>query len=108
MGLDIASSIWPGGDASGSTSSAKQLRELLPRMEYWDLHPSQQTHQNMLERILSFKTIMEFDGLPPSRRSPARKHRPKQSLSPVDRLCSRPHESAGACTHRCRVSLRMR
>src|SRR5690349_455442 len=55
MALDVASTIWPGDDASHSTSGAQQLRELLPRMEYWDLHPSQQTHQNMLERILAFK-----------------------------------------------------
>src|SRR4051812_26221598 len=70
MTLDIASSIWPGDDASHSTSSAQQLRELLPRMEYWDLHPSQQTPTNMLERILAFKNTMESDGLPPSPRIP--------------------------------------
>jgi pimeloyl-ACP methyl ester carboxylesterase len=39
MSIDIAASIWPGDDASHSTSSAQQLRELLPRMEYWDPHP---------------------------------------------------------------------
>jgi pimeloyl-ACP methyl ester carboxylesterase len=66
MVLDVAASIWPGDDASHSTSSAQQLRELLPRMEYWDLHPSQQTHHNMLDRILTFKKVVETIGLPPS------------------------------------------
>ena len=77
MTLDTASSIWPGDDASHAASSAHQLRELLPRMEYWDLHPSQQTHQNMLERILSFKTIMESGGLPPSPPLPGPETPPK-------------------------------
>lgn len=66
MSIDTAASIWPGDDASHSTSSAQQLRELMPRMEYWDLHPDRQTADNMLERIVAFKRIMEADGLPPS------------------------------------------
>jgi len=66
MPIDTAASIWPGDDASHSTSSAQQLRELMPRMEYWDLHPDNQTAENMLERILVFKRIMETEGLPPS------------------------------------------
>ena len=77
MALDIASSIWPGDDASHSTSSAQQLRELLPRMEYWDLHPSQQTHQNMFERILGFKKAVEATGLPPSPPMPGPEMPPK-------------------------------
>jgi hypothetical protein len=75
--IDIAASIWPGDDASHSTSSAQQLRELLPRMEYWDLHPSQQTHENMLERILTFRKIVETSGLPPSQRIPGPEMPPK-------------------------------
>jgi pimeloyl-ACP methyl ester carboxylesterase len=51
MTIDTAASIWPGDDASHSTSGAHQLRELLPRMEYWDLHPSKQNAENMLEQI---------------------------------------------------------
>ena len=66
MTIDIASSIWPGDDASHSTSSAQQLRELLPRMEYWDLHSDKQTAENMLERIVDFKKVVETSGLPPS------------------------------------------
>jgi pimeloyl-ACP methyl ester carboxylesterase len=80
MAIDVAASIWPGDDASHSTSSAQQLRELLPRMEYWDLHPSQQTHQNMLERILAFKTVVETSGLPRSPKIPGPEMPPKPTM----------------------------
>lgn len=66
MAIDTAASIWPGDDASHSTSSAQQLRELMPRMEYWDLHPDKQTQENMLARLLAFKKTVETVGLPPS------------------------------------------
>ncbi len=66
MTIDIAASIWPGDDASHSTSSAQQLRELLPRMEYWDLHPDKQTAPDMLARLIEFKNTIEMRGLPPS------------------------------------------
>jgi len=66
MAIDSGASIWPGDDASHSTSSAQQLRELMPRMEYWDLHPNKQTAENMLERIVAFKRVIETVGLPPS------------------------------------------
>jgi len=81
VALDIASSIWPGDDASHSTSSAHQLRELLPRMAYWDLHPSRQTHENMLERIVAFKTLMERTGLPPSPPIPGPEMPPKPTVN---------------------------
>jgi pimeloyl-ACP methyl ester carboxylesterase len=64
MTIDVAASIWPGDDASHSTSSAQQLRELLPRMDYWDLHPDKQTAENMLTRIVDFKETVETQGLP--------------------------------------------
>ena len=66
MSIDTPASIWPGDDASHSTSSAQQLRELMPRMEYWDLHPSEQTAENMLERLVAFKRLVETTGLPAS------------------------------------------
>jgi len=66
MMIDTPTSIWPGDDASHSTSGAQQLRELMPRMQYWDLHPSQQTPENMLERIVAFRQVVETTGLPPS------------------------------------------
>jgi pimeloyl-ACP methyl ester carboxylesterase len=77
MSIDIATSIWPGDDASHSTSSAQQLRELLPRMEYWNLHPSQQNHKNMLERIVGFTKTVETTGLPPSPAIPGPEMPPK-------------------------------
>ena len=64
--IDTAASIWPGDDASHSTSSAQQLRELMPRMEYWDLHPSKQTAASMLDKVVTFKRLVETDGLPSS------------------------------------------
>src|SRR5262245_256679 len=77
MAIDVASSIWPGDDASHSTSSAQQLRELMPRMEYWDLHPNEQTHETMLERIVAFKRTVETTGLPPSPVMPGPEMPPK-------------------------------
>jgi len=64
--IDVPASIWPGDDASHSMSSAHQLRELLPRMEYWDLHPDKQTAENMLARLVEFKNTVETRGLPRS------------------------------------------
>jgi len=49
-------------------------------MEYWDLHPSQQTHQNMLERILAFKKVVETSGLPPSPKIPGPEMPPKPTM----------------------------
>lgn len=82
VALDIASSIWPGDDASHSTSSAQQLRELLPRMEYWDLHPSRQTHKNMLGRIVEFTNLVERTGLSPSPPIPGPEMPPKPTVKP--------------------------
>jgi hypothetical protein len=42
------------------------LRELLPRMDYWDLHPDKQTAENMLDRLTAFRNTIETHGLPPS------------------------------------------
>src|SRR5258708_5132770 len=66
MTIDTAASIWPGDDASHSTSGAHQLRELMPRMEFWDLQPSKQTAPDMLEKIVTFKRVVETQGLPAS------------------------------------------
>jgi hypothetical protein len=35
-------------------------------MEFWDLHPSKQTAPDMLEKIVTFKRVVETQGLPPS------------------------------------------
>ncbi len=52
--------------SEGPHDPRQQLRELMPRMDYWDLHPSKQTAENMLERLVAFKNIVETSGLPPS------------------------------------------
>ncbi len=57
--LDIPTLVWPGDDPSHATSAAHQLRELLPRVQYWDLHVSQQTAQAQFERILEFRKAVE-------------------------------------------------
>jgi pimeloyl-ACP methyl ester carboxylesterase len=59
MALDIPCLVWPGDDPSHATSAAHQLRELLPRVRYWDVHPSKQTHEGQLEQILQFKAAVE-------------------------------------------------
>lgn len=59
MGLDVPTLVWPGDDPSHATSAAHQLRELLPRVRYWDLHVSKQTAQGQFEQILDFKRAVE-------------------------------------------------
>ena len=59
MQLDIPTLVWSGDDPSHAMSAALQLRELLPRVRYWDTHVSAQTHEGQLEQILSFKAEVE-------------------------------------------------
>jgi pimeloyl-ACP methyl ester carboxylesterase len=59
MAIDIPALVWPGDDPSHATSAAHQLREVMPRVEFWDVHPSKQTHQNMLAELLRFKNAVE-------------------------------------------------
>jgi len=59
MRIDIPTLVWPGDDPSHATSAAHQLRELLPRVDYWDLHVSKQTAQGQFEQILRFKKAVE-------------------------------------------------
>ena len=64
MRLEIPTLVWSGDDPSHSTSSAHQLRELLPWVDYWDVHVSKQTHEGQLEQILKFKAAVESGTLP--------------------------------------------
>ncbi len=59
MQLDVPCLVWGGDDPSHATSAAQQLRELLPRVSFWDKHVSEQTHEGMLEQILGFKAAVE-------------------------------------------------
>lgn len=63
LGIDVPALVWPGDDPSHSTSAAHQLRELMPRARYWDMHPSKQTAANMLEQLLLFKADVEKNSI---------------------------------------------
>jgi pimeloyl-ACP methyl ester carboxylesterase len=52
--LDIPTLVVPGRDASHATSAARYLAECLPRAEYWDLAPAEQTESNLPARLLQF------------------------------------------------------
>ena len=54
MQLDIPALIVPGRDASHATSAARYLEECLPRAEYWDVLPTEQTQTTVPARLLSF------------------------------------------------------
>lgn len=54
MRLDIPALIVPGRDAAHATSAARYLEECLPRAEYWDIPPEQQTEENGPGRVIEF------------------------------------------------------
>jgi pimeloyl-ACP methyl ester carboxylesterase len=54
MELEIPALIIPGRDESHATSAARYLEECLPKSQYWDVLPEQQTEANAPERLLQF------------------------------------------------------
>ena len=52
--LDTPTLIVPGRDASHATSAARYLEECLPRAEYWDALPAEQTATTAPARLLQF------------------------------------------------------
>ncbi|HET6264146.1 MAG TPA: alpha/beta hydrolase [Usitatibacter sp.] len=54
MQLDIPAWIVPGKDESHATSAARYLEECLPRAEYWDAPPAEQTGETAPPRLLDF------------------------------------------------------
>ena len=52
--LDIPALVVPGRDASHATSAARYLEECLPRAEYWDVAPADQTEASVAPRLLQF------------------------------------------------------
>ncbi len=52
--LDIPALVVPGRDASHATSAARYLEECLPRAEYWDALPAEQTEATAPARLLQF------------------------------------------------------
>ena|ERR1700678_4072832 len=57
MNLDIPALIIPGADAAHATSAARYLGECLPKSEYWDVAPPDQTEANTPARVLQFLGI---------------------------------------------------
>ena len=57
--IDIPALVIPGGDERHTVSAANQLRELLPRVQYWDMPASQQNGQNTFEQLIGFKQKVE-------------------------------------------------
>jgi pimeloyl-ACP methyl ester carboxylesterase len=54
MRLDVPALIVPGADNAHATSAARYLAECLPRAEYWDVMPPDQTEANSPERVMTF------------------------------------------------------
>ena len=54
MGVKAPALILPGDDPSHATSGAHYLRELLPKSEFWNVMPPEQTTQKICDRILEF------------------------------------------------------
>jgi pimeloyl-ACP methyl ester carboxylesterase len=52
--LQIPALIVPGKDESHATSAARYLEECLPKSEYWDVLPEEQTEANAPRRLLDF------------------------------------------------------
>jgi pimeloyl-ACP methyl ester carboxylesterase len=52
--LDIPALVVPGSDATHATSAARYLQECLPKSEYWDVPPAEQTEATAPKRLLEF------------------------------------------------------
>src|SRR5207253_5725527 len=57
--LDIPALIIPGRDASHATSAARYLEECLPKSQYWDVLPEQQTEACAPARVMEFLGSVE-------------------------------------------------
>ncbi len=54
MGIKAPGLIIAGDDPSHATSGAHYLRELLPRADFWNVMPPEQTTQKICDRVLEF------------------------------------------------------
>jgi pimeloyl-ACP methyl ester carboxylesterase len=52
--LDIPALVIPGSDVTHATSAARYLQECLPKSEYWDVPPAEQTEATAPPRLLEF------------------------------------------------------
>jgi hypothetical protein len=51
---EIPALVVPGKDASHATSAARYLEECLPKSQYWDVAPEEQTEETAPARLLEF------------------------------------------------------
>ena len=54
VGVKAPALIIPGDDPSHATSGAHYLRELLPKSDFWNVMPPEQTTQKVCDRVLEF------------------------------------------------------
>jgi pimeloyl-ACP methyl ester carboxylesterase len=54
VGVKTPALIIPGDDPSHATSGAHYLRELLPKSDFWNVMPSEQSTQKVCDQILGF------------------------------------------------------
>ena len=54
IGITAPSLVIPGDDASHATSAAHYLRELLPKADFWNVMPPEQSTQKVCDRVLEF------------------------------------------------------
>jgi pimeloyl-ACP methyl ester carboxylesterase len=54
LGIKVPALVIPGDDASHATSAAHYVRELLPKSEFWNVMPPEQSTQKVCDRILEF------------------------------------------------------
>jgi pimeloyl-ACP methyl ester carboxylesterase len=54
LGIKVPALIIPGDDPSHATSGAHYLRELLPKSDFWNVMPPEQSTQKVCDQILGF------------------------------------------------------
>jgi pimeloyl-ACP methyl ester carboxylesterase len=59
--LDVPVLVVPGNDPNHALSAARYLQECLPRSEYWDVMPEEQTEETAPARILDFLAAQSSD-----------------------------------------------
>jgi pimeloyl-ACP methyl ester carboxylesterase len=57
--LEIPALVVPGNDANHAQSAARYLEECLPRSEYWDVPPEEQTEETAPPRVLQFLAMSD-------------------------------------------------
>jgi pimeloyl-ACP methyl ester carboxylesterase len=61
MDLEIPALVVPGNDRNHAISAARYLEECLPRAEYWDVLPEEQTAENAPARVREFLNVQSSD-----------------------------------------------